>query len=317
LREARNFKRSAYAEGTKKTYRSQLKSYFKFCLEYSLCPIPVEQSTLIAYVAHLAGRISPGTIPGYLNVIRLLHMEAGLSNPLDHNWELALVKKGINRLKGKPPIQKLPLTLDILKLIFATLNPKLPADAAFWAAILIGFYGFLRKSTLLPDSQKPTLGKFISREDVLDFSLEHFSIRIRHSKVIQFGQRVLILPYARVPVPSLCPVRALLTHLGCSPLPKSSPLFNFRNGPKEISLHHSVFVSRLKSLLTRVGVNPQLYSAHSLRRGGATFAFSAGLSPLQIKLRGDWASSAFERYVHISPDDALAASKLMSSAVLR
>ena len=118
MRDARNYKRSAYAEGTKKTYRSQLKSYFKFCLEFDRCPIPVEQSTLIAYVSHLAGRISPSSIPGYLNVVRLLHMEAGLSNPLDQNWELLLLKRGINRQKGKPPVQKLPLTLSILRQIF-------------------------------------------------------------------------------------------------------------------------------------------------------------------------------------------------------
>ena len=131
LREARGYKRSAYAEGTKKTYRSQLKSYFKFCLEFSRCPIPVDQSTLIAYVAYLASRISPTSIPGYLNVIRLLHMEAGLPNPLSQNWELILLKRGIDRQKGKPPVQKPPLTVAILKIIYQVLDPKLPADAAF------------------------------------------------------------------------------------------------------------------------------------------------------------------------------------------
>jgi hypothetical protein len=169
LRDARNYKKSAYAEGTKKTYRSQLKSYFKFCVEFACCPIPVEQPTLLAYVAHLAGRISPSSIPGYLNVVRLLHMEAGLDNPLDQNWELLLLKRGIKRQKGKPPVQKLPLTLEIMRKIYPLLNPRLPSDAAFWVALLVGFYGFLRKSTLLPECAKPIPGKYISRPMLRSF----------------------------------------------------------------------------------------------------------------------------------------------------
>ena len=90
-------------------------------------------------------------------------MEAGLSNPLEQNWELLLLKRGVNRQKGKPPVQKLPLTLDILRKIFHLLDTRLPADAAFWVALLVGFYGFLRKSTLLPECAKPIPGKYISR----------------------------------------------------------------------------------------------------------------------------------------------------------
>ena len=47
-------------------------------------------------------------------------------------------------------------------------------------------------------------------------------------------------------------------------------------------------------------MDPKLYSAHSLRRGGASYAFLSGLNPLQIKSRGDWASATFEKYVFIS-----------------
>ena len=318
MRDARNYKKSAYAESTKKTYRSQLKSYFKFCVEFARYPIPVDQSTLLAYVAHLAGRISPSSIPGYLNVVRLLHMEAGLDNPLDQNWELLLLKRGINRQKGKPPVQKLPLTLDILRKIYPLINPRLPSDAAFWVALLVGFYGFLRKSTLLPASAKPADGKYISRADLIGLSLETFSILIRYSKVIQFGQRVLTLPFSRVSDPVLCPIRAMLVHLGLSPLQPSSPLFNFvGEASREVSLHHAVFVSRLKLLLSRAGVDPTLYSAHSLRRGGATFAFAAGLSPLQIKQRGDWSSSSFERYICITPGESESASRALAMAVSR
>jgi hypothetical protein len=140
LSKAKEYKRSAYADSTKKTYRSQLTSFFKFCLEHNKVPIPVEQSTLVAYVAHLASRLLPTSIPGYLNVIRLLHVEAGLKNPLSENLELALLKRGINRLKGQPPVQKLPITPAILRDINGLLDFSSSADTAFWLALLIVFF---------------------------------------------------------------------------------------------------------------------------------------------------------------------------------
>jgi hypothetical protein len=295
LSKARVYKWSAYADTTKKTYKSQLASFFKFCLEHNRVPIPVEQTTLVAYVVHLANRLLPSSIPGYLNVIRLLHVEAGLKNPLSENIELTLMKKGINRLKGQPPVQKLPITPSILRDIYGLLDLKKPGDAAFWLALLVGFFGFLRKSTLLPSSGTLIPGKFISRGDVVDLSLESFVLIIRHSKVIQFGQRCLTIPYHHVLDTKLCPVKALLIHLGHSSLPALRTLFNYVVEKKEVMLVHSSFVARLKCVLQSAGVNPQLYSAHSLRRGGASFAFQAGLSPLEIKRRGDWASMAYER----------------------
>jgi integrase len=316
LSKAKEYKRSAYADSTKKTYRSQLSSFFKFCLEHNKIPIPVEQCTLVAYVAHLANRLLPASIPGYLNVIRLLHVEAGLKNPLSENLELALLKRGINRLKGQPPHQKLPITPAILCVIYGLLNMDLPSDAAFWLALLIGFFGFLRKSTLLPMTRNPVAGKFISRGDVQSISLESFSVVIRHSKVIQFGQRFLTIPYFRVLDTKLCPVRALLRHFGLSVLPSAKPLFDSVVSGRTVSLIHSGFVARLKTLLTAAGVDARLYSAHSLRRGGATFAFQAGLSPLEIKRRGDWASSAYERYIHLDQETALDSSRMLASAVL-
>jgi hypothetical protein len=36
--------------------------------------------------------------------------------------------------------------------------------------------------------------------------------------------------------------------------------------------------------------------------GGATLGFSIGMSAIDIKLRGDWRSNAYERYLVVSPD---------------
>ena len=239
-----------------------------------------------------------------------------MPNPLCENWEITLLKRGINRLKGKPPQQKLPITVEFLRKIRVLLDMKMPFDVAFWAALLVGFYGFLRKSTLLP-SGKLVEGKFLARGDIVDFSLESFTLLVRHSKVIQFGQKCLSIPFSRVLETQLCPVLAMLIHRGLSPMAAGKPLFNFLQSGVEITLSHTKFVSRLKSLLSLIGVDSQKYSAHSLRRGGASFAFRAGLSPLEIKQRGDWASSAFERYIHMDVKDSLISSRRLASGVVQ
>jgi hypothetical protein len=64
-----------------------------------------------------------------------------------------------------------------------------------------------------------------------------------------------------------------------------------------------------------IGLDTNAFSAHSLRRGGASYAFELGLSPLQIKLRGDWASDAYERYVFISTGSAHTIAKALSEGV--
>jgi hypothetical protein len=298
--EARSYKKSAFATTTQKTYRCQLKCFLNFCLDHKCKALPASQDTLLCYIAFLARKMVPSSIACYLNVVRILHVEAGFSNPLEGNYELAMVKRGIRREKGVPPNQKEPISLLILARIHATLDLASPADLAFWACCLVGFFGFLRKSSLLPASPTVRVDKMLTRDDVIDFSFDSFTLLVRFSKVIQFGHKVLSIPYCRTATPVLCPIRAVLAHFGASPLAGGRPLFNFLSRGVENFFSPSMFVVRLRQALKLTGLNAAQFSAHSLRRGGASYAFEIGLSPLQIKQRGDWASSAYEKYVFIS-----------------
>ena len=316
MSEVKGFKKKAFALATQKTYKSQLSSYLQFCLEFKCVPLPVSQSTLLCYTAFLARRLLPSSIPNYLNVVRLLHLESGYCNPLEGNFELSLLKKGINRQLGVPPRQKLPLTVTMLRRMHPFLSLCDPKDLAFWAACVLGFLGFMRKSTLLPLSANVEGVKILLREDVKELDLSSFVLVVRQSKVIQFGQRVHSIPFAISPDYILCPVRSLLSHFGASPLGGKRPLFNYTVSGRELCLSQSAFVVRLNSLLRAAGYKASDYSAHSLRRGGASLAFDLGLSPLQIKMRGDWSSDAYERYVHISSSSAMSVALSLSSGIV-
>jgi hypothetical protein len=300
LKEAVAYKKAAFALSTKKTYCSQLKMYLRFCLDYACSPLPISQKTLLCYVAYLARKISAASVPNYLNVVRLLHLEAGYPNPLLDNFELGLVKKRLKRERGVPPVQKDPITLSIKRRMHVVLDLTKPSEVAFWAVCVVGFFGFLRKSTMLPPNGRFDLAKILKREDVSEMCVDSFVLTVHHSKVLQFSERVHSLPFARCEEFVLCPVRSMLSHFGASPLGLRRPLFNYCLAGREVMLTQSGFVTRLKSVLHSIGLNSGKYSAHSFRRGGASYAFELGLSPLQIKLRGDWSSDAYEKYVFIS-----------------
>ena len=190
-----------------------------------------------------------------------------------------MLRRAFARLKGAPPVQKWPITIPMLTAIRQLLNFTLPEDLSFWAALVVGFFGFLRKSTLLPKSNTalPSLG--ICRSDALEISTASFILRITHSKTIQFGQRVLALPFAACTNTQLCPVRALLYQLYASPLPASSPLFAFKTASGTVSLTQAVFARRLKTLLRRAGFDATKFSAHSLRRGERLLRSTPALTP--------------------------------------
>ena len=92
--------------------------------------MPASQETLCLYTAYLARTLSANSIPCYLNVIWLLHLESGYQNPIAGNWELNAMKKGISRLLGQPARQKHPITVQILLALRRSLSDH-PIDLAF------------------------------------------------------------------------------------------------------------------------------------------------------------------------------------------
>ncbi|XP_046548484.1 uncharacterized protein LOC124258432 [Haliotis rubra] len=260
------------------------------------------------------------SIPNYVNVVRLMHVEVGLPNPTD-NWEYKLLLRGVNRLKGVPPKQKLPITVHILQEIRNRIDTSVAFYKAFWAACVIAFFGFLRKSTLLPRKESDTPSHCLLMCDAsLSDDKKSATIVIRHTKTIQFGQRVLRLPLHWIPGSPLCPVKALDNLLQLFPPSISQqgiPPFSYLDNHRNIKcLTYNTFVSTLKKILTVCGYKADDFSGHSFRRGGCTFAFKAGLSAPFVKLRGDWRSNAYERYITLDDELHERVSQVLSLYVL-
>ncbi|MEW8546114.1 MAG: hypothetical protein AB2693_21550, partial [Candidatus Thiodiazotropha sp.] len=180
------YRSNTFAQSTAKTYSAQKKAFFEFCSKLNIQPIPLSQYDLGRYIAFLSRRLAFGSIRQYLNVVRLLHLEAGVGNPLADNWYVSSILKGVKRVKGDSVTQKLPMTLELLSRIFMLLNLSSSYDRVFWAACIVGFFSFFRKSNLLipsPEAFDPRRHLCVS--DV-QFTLEGAVLSVRWSKVIQF-----------------------------------------------------------------------------------------------------------------------------------
>ena len=293
-----NFRAECYALSTKKAYSCHKKKYIEFCLRCGYNPVPVSSVNLYRYVAYLARTLKPSSISKYLNIVRLMHLEAGLENPLVNNWGLDTILKGIKRVKGAEVIRKMPITPQILLKIQSILELQVIEDAVFWAACLVAFFGLLRKSNLFPPSaggHDPS--KHLSRDHFV-FRPWGIELLVNWSKNNQYRERTVSIPLVNLPGHKLCPVTAVKWAFNLTISASTrGPAFvvNSKKGLKP--LLYSCFVNKLKRSLSKIGLDSKQFSSHSFRRGGASWAAQIGLSGEMIQMMGDWHSDAYLLYM--------------------
>ena len=257
-------------------------------------PFQPSLKTIVRFLIHLSTYCKYCTIINYLSAINVLHRHFGHSVTFQDVLTIKLVTRGLRRILGVTREQKLPVTPDILRRIC----PLLSADvnSGYWAAILIGFYTFFRKSNLVPKSAQ---GYDSSKQ----LSLSDFFIRpwglvicVRWPKTIQFKQRRFLIPVVRLPPGNpLCPA------------PSSSPAF-FDSSDGDIKpITYDALGTKLRCVLAFAGLNPYKYSTHSLRRGGAPVEL--------ISLEGDWSSDAVLLYIAQQLERRLSVARLIASNI--
>ena len=90
----------------------------------------------------------------YLSGIRLAHIERGMADPTK-STSLHLVCRGIHRQQGDNQKPRLPITINLLRVLkeqlrastlYTTLEQRM-----LWALFTVAFYGFFRASELIPN----------------------------------------------------------------------------------------------------------------------------------------------------------------------
>ena len=299
--EAAAARADAYAPGTVKNLLTQIWTNLLFCSYADIAFLPISFANLIRYIMFLSRSFTSYTsVLNYINRVRYYH--AIHSVPFYHmtDFHVSLTLRGVRKKLIHTPSQKLPITITVLEDIYRLLDLTCDKHVVLWTAFLVAFFGFLRKSNLVPPSaHKFDQTKHLSRNSFTIMEDGSILLELTWSKTNQFSDRKVIIPFSQIPNSPLCPVAAFKRMISQVPAPPTAPAFSLPVPGRLIPLTHQSFVADLKVLLTRASYDPTRYSGHSFRRGGCTFASTCNVPAELLKIHGDWRSSAYERYLHI------------------
>lgn len=308
----------AFAESTYKNKKTQLESYFMFCIYFELMPVPATVHVLTLYAQFLSRSFkSVDSIKNYLSSVRYLHLLLDLEYPQFEAFHLRLVLRGLCRIKAHCLKQALPITPHILLQIYKKLDMNSAYDATIWCLFLHAFFLMFRKSNLVPDSISTfDHNKQLCRDSIIfDCKRKLLLISVKWSKTIQFGERELLIPLVSIPDSPLCPVQAFLNMKSLVCTSDKSPAYCFIKHKLCVPVTYRQFQTILRQLITEIGLDACSYSTHSFRRGGASWAFAAEVPTELIQLYGDWKSDAYKRYLKFSLDDKISVAEKMTAHI--
>ena len=84
-----------------------------FCNLADITTVPLSQDFACRYIAFLSERLSYNSIKQYINVVRILHLEAGHVNHFLSCWHIDTLLKGTKRVLGVSIKHRLYLSLWI------------------------------------------------------------------------------------------------------------------------------------------------------------------------------------------------------------
>lgn len=301
-----------YAKNSASNVLSAIRQYLYFTNHFRLQQLPASVDTIVCFLEFMAKTSGYGHIKHLYSSVKYLHTALDYSFP-ENSFQVDTTMQGLKRRLANVPFQVLPLTPQVLRKMYPFININKPEDRALWCSYLCAFYGLLRKANTVPESNKFDPRKVLVMRNIsVDLPNNMAYLYIGFGKTNQFGGRDTIIPIPGNDDPALDLVRHLHSLLSGSAASADSPAFTY--GPSQF-ITYSKFTKRLKDLLKQAGYNPDLFSGHSFRRGGASFLHSCGGSALMVQSSGDWSSQCFTRYLYLSEAERLKAQSLISQGI--
>ena len=289
-------------QSTNRTYTSGQKCYLQFCSLYSLPPLPASEKVILCFVTFLKSKLlSINSIHVYLAAVRSLHVMNGFDPPATNTPRVKLALKAILE-SNPPPAQAIPITYKLLvqlcdKLLFNY-------DDILWKAVFtVAFFGGLRSNEYaIADNvpcqeQKAPLSLAQVNFGTDPKGLPFMALQLNTTKTTPHGT-VIPIGCSTTAVCAVCFTKHYLSLRHATRRCHSAqPLFLFANGR---ALSKSILNSKLKELVSALGLNPSGFSSHSLRAGVTSSAACASATPFQaweLKSLGHWKSDSYQRYI--------------------
>jgi len=259
---------------TIKAYGHSWKRFSTWCVRFGFRNLPASSQTAELFLLQmLHDGLNVHTAEVRLAGIGAVHRDAGFESPVTRDARKLLV--GARRMPSAPSRRKIALTVENLREISLSLNAESAMDARDRAILVIGFSSGLRRSNLV----------MLQLDDV-QFVPSGLSLRVRREKTDQEGVGRFI-GVSRGCHRATCPVRTLSSWLrarGRQP----GPLFCQVSRADRVFLRPisgEAVCAAVKQGVSKLGLDPNKYGAHSLRSGFVTAAAEAGVSPFVIMQR--------------------------------
>ena len=293
-----------------RTYNVRYNLYIKFLVLCSLfvpgrkSPPPISENHGIKFVIYCADilHLKWSTIKLYLAGVKFNFIKAGYGKPLEYCSQLSYIINAVRRRQSlilTESRNREPITFKVLHSLCQLLKAgafNSHTDEMLMCAFQMAFFGFLCCAEFTIQDHSDHNIVYI-QDIVFSGNPNSYTLLLRGSKTDPFQKGVSILICSNH---VLCPVTSMRNFIarrlrqGAS---QSSPLFQDYDNS---ILTRFRFISYLRHLLIRMGLNENLYGGHSFRIGAATAAGAAGIEDHMIQTLGRWSSDCYVRYIKTS-----------------
>ena len=318
----------AVGESSAATYATARQRYLRFCVEiagveeHNVFPrnrgTDINHRLVCLFITYAARMMAKSTVEGTISALADWQRSRGLSPSLSISTD-QLVKRTLMqafRCRGENlrpvssvPREKMALSLELLSELLGWSQSRAAAEPgsrpervqdACW--LVLGFFGMLRRSELAA----------LRVRDVQLISGGGVVLWIRSSKTDQqgVGASVCLAETSNSGFPVGAFVRQHVEGIQASGAGGDQPLVSRGarwTGGIGLGWRREAFTQRLRCILSEMAaaqhptsIDVAQISAHSLRRGGATAAYEAGVPLEAIMRHGRWRSSAVLTYVRES-----------------
>lgn len=260
---------AAISDSTRRAYRADLRHFLDWGGS-----LPSSTTEIVDYLEAHATSLSIRTLRRRVVTLKEAHRLVGMEvSPADDPL-IKRVLRGIANTEGKPANKAPPLLIDQATDIIRRLDGSV-AGIRDRALILVGWALFLRRSELVA----------LERRDV-SFQKDRAIVRVRRSKTDQESTgAMLAIPRLNGPA---CPVTALNHWLSLSGI-TDGPIFrrvlkggNLGRADQGLTPHSVNLILKRRALEAGVE-DPDIFSGHSLRRGGITQAYASDQNESDIQ----------------------------------
>lgn len=256
------------ANHTIDAYESDWNDFCDWCRYHHQTSYPAKPETIVNYINDLADYAKASTIRRRISAISENYNASGdhVENPC-RAWIVKEALIGLTRLKGTVQKGKTPIYWEEIEEMIHRMDLTSLQALRDRAVLLLGFMGAFRRSELAG----------LDVEDIRKYP-QGIVVTIRHSKTDQTsaGQQIGIPYLSHSSMDCIHALQEWLTAAGIT----SGPLFRsfLKNGKVSSRRLSDKSINLIvKKYAASIGLNPEMYGAHSLRHGFATYAALQGV----------------------------------------